>query len=231
MLDPNELLQKAIEQVQEAGIKPGNINPVLEINHSAKGNFGLCTKINNPNRQYDYKIRLNKEVLKAKEKSIMEVLVHEVLHSCEGCMNHGKTWKSYVSIMNKKFGYNISRCTTYEKLGISNVDSKYIIECVECKRKIYRNRKSKLTENVSLYYCNCNGELKIIKSPHMKTNATKSIASSTSPTTSKKQKYIIECKRCGVKVTRSTKSKVTENVDRYKCRCGGDLKLTIEKHP
>lgn len=229
MLNPNQLLKKAIEQVEEAGIKPGNINPIVEINDSAKSRFGLCTKSNKPNRKYDYEIQLNKSLLSAKEKAVMEVLVHEVLHSCEGCMNHGKTWKLYVSIMNQKFGYNISRCSSYEKLGIESekVDSKYIIECVKCKRKVYRNRKSKFTDNLNQYICNCGGDFNLIKSPYMKTNGTKSAASSTLPIASKKPKYVIECKSCGVKVTRSRKSKLTENISRYKCKCGGKLKLTI----
>lgn len=39
-------------------------------------------------------------------------------------------------------------------------------------------------------------------------------------------RYRIECSRCGKVFYRQKKSKVVSNIDRYRCTCGGKLKVT-----
>ena len=160
MLNANELLKEGIEQVKSAGIEPGNINPNVKINSRAKTRFGLCRKT--PGK-YDYEIELNSELLKADKKKAMNTMVHEILHSAKGCMNHGRLWLAYADKMNRTFGYDISRATSYSALGLERPKAKYVIKCVDCDNEILRFKKSKIVTNVNRYICGrCSGKLKLM---------------------------------------------------------------------
>lgn len=157
MLNANELLQKGIKQVKAAGIEPGNIDPKIVINSRAKTRFGLCRKT--PGK-YDYQIEINNQLLEADKKKAMNTMVHEILHTVRGCMNHGSTWARHANTMNVKFGYDISRTSSYEKLGIEAPKAKFTVKCKGCGMEIHRHRKSKLITHTNLYRCGaCNGKL------------------------------------------------------------------------
>jgi len=156
-LNMDKLLQKGLEQVKSAGITPGNINPKVIINSRAKNRFGVCRRTMG---KYDFEIEMNSKLLEAKEEKAMNTMVHEILHSCKDCMNHGKTWKAYANIMNTKFGYDIARTTSHEKLGIETPVAKYTIECQKCHSKINRQKKSNLVTHTHHYKCGkCGGKL------------------------------------------------------------------------
>lgn len=160
MLNANELLQKGIKQVKAAGIEPGNINPQVIINSRAKNRFGACRKTTG---KYDFQIELNSQLLHAEEKKAMNTMVHEILHSAKGCMNHGVTWTKYADIMNEKFGYDISRTSSYEQLGLVAPKAKFVVKCKGCDAKFNRHRKSKLITHTHRYRCGmCNGNLVLL---------------------------------------------------------------------
>lgn len=159
MLNANELLQEAIEQVKSIGIVPGKINAKVELNTTAK-RFGRCSKV--IHKDYDYEIQINKKLLSVDKSKLMSTLVHEVLHSCKGCMNHGSVWKNYAAMMNFQFGYDISRTSSYEAIGIERPVAKYTIECQGCGNKFHRQNKSKLITHTSQYKCKCGSGLKLI---------------------------------------------------------------------
>ncbi|HHT96331.1 MAG TPA: sprT domain-containing protein [Clostridiales bacterium] len=160
MLNANELLQKGISQVKSAGINPGDINPKVIINSRAKSRFGLCRKT--PGK-HDYQIEINNQLLETEEFKAMNTMIHEILHTCKGCMNHGKDWKFYANVMNIKFGYDISRTSSYEKLGIEVPEAKFIVKCNDCGNETKRQKKTKLITHTSHYRCGmCDGELTLI---------------------------------------------------------------------
>lgn len=159
MANVNNLLKEAIEQVESAGITVGKINPNLGINTRAKTFFGTCKKVV---KTYDYEIEINHQLLKVNKKKLMNTLIHEVLHTCKGCMNHGKTWVNYANKMNDKFGYDISRATSYEKVGIERPKAKYTVECIGCGNQTYRQQRSKLITQVDKYRCRCGSKLKLV---------------------------------------------------------------------
>lgn len=160
MLNANELLQKGIEQVNEAGIEPGYINPEVVVNSRAKSRFGVCRMVPG---EYDFQIELNSELLKAKEEKALNTVVHEILHTVKGCMNHGPLWKRHVHTMNTRFGYEISTTSTYEKLGLVPPKPKYIVKCAGCEVEIHRSRRSKLITQTKNFSCGtCNGQLELM---------------------------------------------------------------------
>ena len=159
-INVNNLLKKAMDQVASVGVKHGKINPEVIINTRAKKRFGQCKKV--PYSEYDYEVQINAKLLEVEESKIMNTLVHEVLHTCKGCMNHGRLWKNYANIMNNKFNYDISRTSTYEKIGIERPEVNYTIECQKCGNKFYRQNRSKIVTQTDKYRCACGGKLKLI---------------------------------------------------------------------
>ncbi|HHT97576.1 MAG TPA: sprT domain-containing protein [Clostridiales bacterium] len=160
ILNANKLLQEGIEQVISAGIKPGIINPNVKINTRAINRFGQCRKL--PQSQYDYEIQINSKLLEVSKDKAMNTLVHEILHTCKGCMNHGKTWKHYANVMNIMFGYDISRTSSYETIGIDKPEYKYMIKCDKCSVSIGRQKQSKLVTHTHQYRCKCGGNLHLV---------------------------------------------------------------------
>lgn len=158
-LNADKLLEEAIEQVTSTGIEPGKINPVVGINTRAKSRFGKCSKV--PYREYDYEIEINALLLEADKKKAMNTIVHEVLHTCKDCMNHGPRWKRYADIMNHKFDYDISRTNSYEQLGIERPKPRYTIVCQDCGNTFIRYKKSKLINQIQNYRCGCGGRLEV----------------------------------------------------------------------
>lgn len=81
----------------------------------------------------------------------------------KGCMNHGTTWQRHASKMNRLFGYDISRTSTYSELGLERPKAKYVIQCVDCNNEILRFKKSKIVTHINHYVCGkCNGKLKLV---------------------------------------------------------------------
>lgn len=162
MLNANELLQEGIKLVESIGIKPGKINPEVVVNKRAINRFGLCTKKYNDG--YDYIIEINYRLLEGNKESAMETMIHEILHTCKGCMNHGKTWTAYANKVTRELGYKITRTSTFESKSLERPKAKYIIACKECDVKYMRHRKSKVVTHYKRYRCgSCSGELELLK--------------------------------------------------------------------
>lgn len=255
----NEMLQKGLKQVIEAGIVPGNVNPEITINTRATRRFGLCTKKKNgPGLKYDYVIELNHKLLEVEEKYAMETMVHEILHTVEGCMNHGPKWKGNAAVMNRKFGYNIKTTSSYSERGLEQPVGKYQIQCTNCKKVFYKNRMSNLIKYPKKYICSCKvkGTLEVVtgttqrgatvpkpevkkkttaKRQTTKKPATKQPAAKTSTKKINKPaelgyKYTIECSSCGSQIGRKVASSAIKNINKYRCKCGNKSLSVVQNY-
>ena len=125
--------------VQDCIIKANNINiptgkiSSVRINRRAKKRWGMC--IPNPNNTFTIEIS---EILLQDDVSndaLYDTVMHEVLHTAPNCLNHGKIWKKYASMINNAYGMNIKRTTSAEEKNIAdmvNNEYKYIIACPIC---------------------------------------------------------------------------------------------------
>ena len=159
----NQLLQQVIDEATALGIPVSRqISPSLHINNRTRARFGGCRKAKGFLHS-TYQIEISKVLLDAEEKVIKEILTHEALHTCPGCMNHGDSWKAHCRRMEQAYGYRLKRTSTYEKLGIEDQRKaktyRYVVECSHCGQRIYRQRKSPLTDSTNLYRCRCGGKL------------------------------------------------------------------------
>lgn len=156
--DLNAMLQRAIDEAAEAGLTIGDIDETIYFTRATK-TYGKCERI-----EGGFAIHISKYFKDNDEQEVMEMLVHEVLHTVPGCFNHGAGWKNAAELVNKKYGYNISRLSNVEMNGIAASEKvvvyKYVVHCADCDNKMYRQRKSKLVTHPQNYTCGaCGGPL------------------------------------------------------------------------
>lgn len=162
----NDILREVIKEAQELKIPvPANINEQVYINPRPKRRFGCCNT-----KGGKFNIEISEFLLKADKKKVKGVIAHEVLHTCRGCRDHGAKWKEYAGKMNKVYGYNIKRTSSFEELGLETIaapdkeDSiKYIIRCDKCGKEYPRQRFTCVMKKINAYRCQCGGKLTLIR--------------------------------------------------------------------
>ncbi len=156
MKDYEKLQKDCINELRHLGIKLGSIS-AWKINNRAKSRWGLCQM----NSDGTYSIEIAYRLLSddnISEKACKETIIHELLHTCKGCMRHTGKWKYYAEVVNQVYGYNIKRITQGYEKGVENysvneMSIKYIFTCGKCGATIYRKRESKFTQNYKYYGC------------------------------------------------------------------------------
>jgi len=164
MRNIREYIKKCLAMCDETGIKYGKICE-FKINTRAKKRWGLCKRTTN-----GFVIEVNSILLDeaaSDEIGIIETLLHEIIHTCDKCFNHGAEWKRIASILNKKYNLNIKRtsnCTDKgvdEEIQFEKMEYKYIVTCTCCGNKTYRSRTSNVIKNPHNYRCSCGGKLEV----------------------------------------------------------------------
>ncbi len=163
MKDYMAMFNDAMDVVHGLGIETGEIIEV-KLNYRAKNRLGRCTR---NNIFYTYELEFNHLIFsdETNEDEVMNVLIHEILHTCRDCMTHKGEWKRLANVVNANTKYNITRCANYENLGIESPKEErkhnYVFVCEDCGQVIVRERASKFTKNYHAYRCGkCGGELR-----------------------------------------------------------------------
>lgn len=154
-----------MEELGKIGIEYGNIVEV-KVNTRAKKRWGQCRAIPG-----GYSINISIVLLDERndEQGLKETIIHELLHSCKGCMNHGENWKRLAAKVNRAYGYNVKRCSSAEDKGVQEETRpvsvrtpNYIIKCNRCGHTYTRMRMSKIIQHPERYRCGrCNGNLSL----------------------------------------------------------------------
>lgn len=134
---------------------PYSKNFQIRPNFRAVRRRGACKK-----EKGHFVIELSYDCLNGPENEIKDVIAHELIHTCEGCFNHGAQFKKYMQIINT-LGYNVS--VTY-KGDADELEkyAKYKIVCRDCGTATYRMRTSNLVKYPSKYKCaKCGGKLDV----------------------------------------------------------------------
>lgn len=166
MYDLKDAYIKAYDMVTAAGLKPGFIADVTA-NSRAKSRWGNCK------REFGvYKIDINADLLDERNnyQGLVETLAHEILHTVEGCWNHGPKWKAAAEKVNVMYGAHIQRCSTQEEKGVAyrtlptlqNETAKYKLVCKHCGHEYLYKRCTKAIRNPGNFRCGvCRGELRL----------------------------------------------------------------------
>ena len=146
----------AIECMRELDVAniPYRIVRKWEVNTRAKSRWGQCKQVS----PGVFEININIDLLREENSidGLKDTIIHELLHTCEGCMNHGAKWKAYADKVNRYYGYNVSRCSSADDKGVTvqRVQKiKYQFKCTGCGQVISQTRASKFTKNPERYQC------------------------------------------------------------------------------
>ena len=148
----NRHLMEAVNQLRSLGIPISQeIDPCVEVNTRAQRRLGCCTR-----RQGRYYIQVSARILGDPE-LLQKTLFHELLHTCYGCLNHGKRWKAYAQKVGEALGVEITRTAPMEgpQQPLRQEEVKYLLQCQSCGRVIPRKRRSKAVDHPERYRCPC----------------------------------------------------------------------------
>ena len=163
MKNLHNLFNECVNEVRAAGIEPGKIVDI-SINYRATTRWGQCKK-----RYGLYSININHRILEddTDVKAVKDTIIHEILHTCPNCWNHGREWQRLANIMNRKYGYEISRTGSCEDFGIDREEyaeshAKYRIVCTSCGNVYRKQRACKVTKHPEYFRCGkCGGSLRL----------------------------------------------------------------------
>ena len=118
--------------------------------------WGLCSL-----RNGKYYIQINVTLLDERngEDGLINTILHELLHTCPDCMDHGTQWKFWAEKVRKAYGYNIKRTSDDEEkevttgnLNYHKREYKYLVYCKKCGKLVgKRKRKCDVLDNIGRY--------------------------------------------------------------------------------
>lgn len=158
MKDLKKLFIECKNELDKIGIKYGNISDI-SINTRSKKRWGQCIIVSNSKEWKNkvFLINISDRLLQdnISDNACKETILHEILHTCKNCFNHGKEWKELCNIVNYNYPYyKIKRTSTAEEKGIivnKEIEYKYALKCKKCGRIIYRHRMSDFVKFPHLY--------------------------------------------------------------------------------
>lgn len=164
MRDLNIVAKECMKMLDDIGIKYGHITE-FKVNTRAIKRWGQCKRVPG-----GYSINISATLLDERNdiNGLKNTILHELLHSCEGCMNHGDKWKFVANKVNIAYGYNIKRCSSSDEKGVDEdmrpVQYKYEVMCEKCGNVYKRSKMSNVVQHPERYRCGCcQGKLKRIK--------------------------------------------------------------------
>ena len=164
MKDLRKLYNECVSELKHIHVDISNRIVEVKSNGRLRTVLGRC----NYNRiTGNYSIEINACLLtdEAETQAVKETIIHELIHTCPGCMNHGYEWKKRGEIASKLLGYNVCRLRSIDdlnnwKVEVKRETYKYALVCNECGKEYKRKRWSEALANPSRYRCGrCNGSL------------------------------------------------------------------------
>jgi predicted SprT family Zn-dependent metalloprotease len=143
---------------------PISNNIQFRVNTRAKARWGRCRR-----KDDGYIIEISVELLRedAYESGLENTILHELLHTCPNCLNHGSEWKRLAAKVNRVYGCNIKRTDSYQDKGLQEpvrkeAPDKYLVVCQKCGASFGRKKKSSLITEPERFRCaRCGGKFTI----------------------------------------------------------------------
>lgn len=164
MKNLNELLQKALEMCDHCGIPYREITEI-KTNNRLSSCWGRCLTKNHR----AFWIEINGKFARdefSTDAGIIEVICHEIIHTCENCWNHGDLFMAYGRRLTENYGIKVSATDSAENRTIDAIawkeSKKYAVKC-NC-RTVYKDRLCDIIKYPSIYKCTaCGGNFVRIK--------------------------------------------------------------------
>ena len=184
MKDLEMLAARCEEELGSIGIKCGKVRS-WSVNTRAKSRWGQCRQI----AKGVFDIDISEQLLQDEvdELAAKTTIIHELLHTVEGCVGHKGKWKELAGLVGRNYPqYQIRRTSSFEDKGIlkgnrclqkaggwqktqpqsQNREPKgrYRITCTGCGICTYRQRASRLVKCPQEFRCaKCGGRLRVEK--------------------------------------------------------------------
>ena len=172
MRDLNVLLEEAIDMCYELNIP---YRKIVEISYNGriKSAWGRCIKSYDvASKDFVFRIEIQKslgnEIIFPNKDSILSTIIHEIIHTCVDCFDHGEKFQEYSNAISKRYGINVLIRSDAETKGANTIayfsTFKYVFVCKKCGAKIGKTRTSDFVKRCSYYtHRNCGGKFERIK--------------------------------------------------------------------
>lgn len=160
------LMDICIGEMRAIGIEPSRQIFAIRENRRAKKRLGCCKVVRERGRT-GFVIEVSSIMERCSDEVLKDVIFHELLHTCPGCLNHGQKWKSLADRINRACGSHIRvRADSSQIPGLPREEEepqyKYEIECAACGIRFYRMRRSRVVDHPEYYRCSrCGGRLRV----------------------------------------------------------------------
>lgn len=134
-------------------------NVRFAVNSRAVSRLGLCRRENG-----GYVIEIAAVLLDERvdaQRGLKDTLLHELLHTCRGCMKHTGKWKELAERVNAECGTHVSRAVSPELIPPQlRPKPAYTVRCEGCGFEVTRQKRSALIAHPENYRCpKCRGKL------------------------------------------------------------------------
>lgn len=169
MKDLNRLYHECEEELRRINMDFSDKIVRVSTNGRLRTTLGVCNR-SRMLGMFTFTIDINPVLLvdNVDDMEAKDTIIHEILHTCPGCFDHGYEWKSRADRVNRMLGYHVSRTANRADLEAANVkvkreEFKYALECVECGTQYKYKRWGKALETPSRYRCGkCYADLKAV---------------------------------------------------------------------
>lgn len=119
-------------------------------------------------KSHTYALRVSRPIFSSFDsaehmrKKLTNTLIHELIHTCPGCLNHGVNFKRRCLQLHQLTGIEVERATAFEDiegldaaaLRAQKRQARYEVYCPHCQRVIAeRTKYSKVCSQLSRYRC------------------------------------------------------------------------------
>ena len=150
MKDLHKLANECIADLTAARMRLRTVRN-WKIGTKKKNLWGLCETV----APGVFDISISEVLLQddVSDQAAKNTIAHELLHTVDGCMNHGKYWHKLAKLVNERCpGYNVRSRTSAEDKGIQ-IEYKYLLRCKGCGTIAGRHKRSRFVEHYEQYIC------------------------------------------------------------------------------
>lgn len=160
MKDLMKLANECIADLLSAGMRIRRVRN-WKAGTKSKRQWGLCEAVGDGL----FDISISEMLLQddVDDQQVKNTIAHELLHTVEGCMNHGRYWHKLAKLVNQRCPqYNIKDRASADEKGI-HIDYRYILRCTRCGSQAGRHRRSRFVDHYEEYICSkCGGKFERI---------------------------------------------------------------------
>ena len=142
-----KLSKEAIREVSSLNFPLGKVSSFTVSN--TQGSWGDCSRTRDIKGEPFYKIRVSSMLLKAgSDTDVKGTIIHELIHTINGCFDHGSGFKMYAEKVNNAFPeYSIERANSTSSMKnreslavLKRAGANYVAKCSNCGAEAYYSK-------------------------------------------------------------------------------------------